>query len=101
VPLPDVVALTATNAARRFRLAGKGAIEPGADADLVLLDLSAEWELRDDELLYRHRLTPYTGLRVRGRVARTLLRGETVFEGGRVTSAPAGRLVRPSGHGRM
>jgi allantoinase len=101
VPLPDVVALTATNAARRFRLAGKGAIEPGADADLVLVDLSAEWELRDDELLYRHRLTPYTGLRVRGRVARTLLRGETVFEAGRVISPPAGRLVRPSGHGRM
>jgi allantoinase len=101
VPLPDVVALTSTNAARRFRLAGKGAIEPGADADLVLIDLSVEWELSDDELLYRHRVTPFAGLPVRGRVARTLLRGETVFEAGRVASAPAGRLVRPSGHARM
>lgn len=44
-------ALSAVNAhgpARRFNIAGKGAIEPGYDADLVLLDLDEEREVRHD-----------------------------------------------------
>jgi allantoinase len=93
----DAVArLTATGAARRFRLAGKGAIEPGADADLALVDLSREWTLQRSELRYRHPHSPYTGLPVRGRVARTLLRGRTVMHDGRLAGPPGGRLLAPA-----
>jgi hypothetical protein len=35
---------------------------------------------------------------LRGRVARTLVRGATVFAGGRLHGAPAGRLVTPEPH---
>ena len=71
----------------------------GADADLALVDLEQAWTLAGDELLYRHRLSPYMGRRLRGRVVRTLVRGRTVFADGRVQGAPAGRFVRPELHG--
>ncbi|HSR22307.1 MAG TPA: allantoinase AllB, partial [Candidatus Eisenbacteria bacterium] len=93
LPLGTVAAVTACNAARRFRLAGKGAIEPGADADLALVDLERTWELRQSELRYRHRHCPYIGRPVRGRVVRTLLRGTTVMRDGALVGAPAGRLL--------
>jgi allantoinase len=93
LPLPMVAAVTAANAAARFQLAGKGQVEAGADADLSIVDLTREWELRAEELRYRHRLSPYVGQRLRGRVVRTILRGRTVQRDGQVTAPPSGRLV--------
>jgi allantoinase len=95
LPLPAVAALLAGHAARRFRLPGKGALAVGYDADLALVDLGREDVLTADDLLYRHRQSPYVGRRFRGRVVRTLVRGQTVVAAGRVVGAPAGRLVRP------
>ena len=77
--------------AARFRLPGKGRLEPGADGDLVLVDLSVETELRAEDLRYRHRHSPYVGMRLRGRIAATFLRGRRIGDGG-----PRGRLLRPT-----
>ncbi len=83
--------LVAGRPAARLRLPGKGRLEPGADADLVLVDMSADTELRTEDLRYRHRHSPYVGMRLRGRIAATYLRGHRVGDG-----PPRGRLVRPS-----
>ena len=93
--LEQVARLSAGGAARRFRLPGKGRIEPGADADLALVDLGGETALSADTLLYRHPHSPWAGRTLRARIARTLVRGTTVFADGRVTGSPAGRLVIP------
>ena len=45
--LPDVARLTSAAPARRFRLDGKGALEPGADADLAIVDLEVESRLAE------------------------------------------------------
>jgi allantoinase len=96
LPLERVVELAATGAAARLRLEGKGRLEPGADADLVLVDLDGETTVAEAVLFYRHRRTPYAGRTLRGRIVRTLVRGTTVFAGGRIAAAPAGRLVTPA-----
>jgi allantoinase len=76
--------------AERFRLAAKGRLEPGADADIVLVDMSAETPLQTDELRYRHPHSPYVGRPLRGRIVQTLLRGRRIVAG-----EPHGRLIRP------
>jgi allantoinase len=93
--LEQVAALAATGAARRFRLPGKGRVEPGADADLALVDLAGATALGGETLLHRHPHSPWAGRTLRGRIARTLVRGTTVFADGRVAGPPAGRLVTP------
>jgi allantoinase len=90
---PTVAAVTATNAAHRFRLGGKGRTEVGCDADLAVVDLTREWELQPAELRYRHRVSPYVGRRLRGRVVRTILRGHTMQLDGELVGPPSGRLV--------
>jgi allantoinase len=94
---PEAVAsLTAAAAAERFSLVGKGLLEPGRDADLALVDLAFEARLVSGDLLYRHPSSPFVGRMLRGRMMRTVVRGKTVFDDGRVThEAPHGRLVRP------
>ena len=78
---------------RPARLAGlenaKGAIAPGLDADLVVWDPSEEWSVDAAALHQRHKLTPYAGLRLAGRVLRTYVGGEVVFRDGRPTGVRA------------
>jgi allantoinase len=83
--------------AARLRLAEKGRIAPGADADLAIVRVGSAWEPRAGDWEYRHRHSPFTGHRLTARVVRTLLRGVTVWGEGADPGAPArGRLVRPS-----
>ena len=66
----------------------------GADADVALVDPSATWTLSREDLLDRHRLSPFVGRRLRGRVVRTILRGRTIACDGRIVAPPSGRVVR-------
>jgi allantoinase len=86
--------LTSANVADRFQVAGKGRLEIGADADLVLLDRNTAGEITADALFYRHRHSPYVGRKTHARVVRTLLRGETVFHDGAVVGDPRGRFLK-------
>jgi allantoinase len=90
-----LVRLLSAQPAERFRLPRKGRIETGFDADLALVDLGSESELGAADLRYRHPHSPYVGRLLRGRVARTFVRGRTVWCDGEPVGTPAGRLVRP------
>jgi allantoinase len=96
LPLDLIARVTSGYVARRFRLPGKGRVAPGADADLVLVDLTASEELTADALRYRHRHSPFLGRTLGARVVRTLARGRTVFADGRIVGPPAGRLLIPA-----
>lgn len=95
LPLPAIARVLADAPARRLRLPRKGRIAAGFDADVVLVDLDAEWTLGTADLLTRHRLSPWVGRRFRGRVVRTIRRGTTVFRDGEATARAGGVLIRP------
>lgn len=73
----------------------KGSLAAGHDADLVVLDPDTEWTVTEDDLRFRHKLSPYLGNRLRGRVLETYLRGECIFWG-----RSQGGIVDPKAHGR-
>jgi allantoinase len=85
------------NVARRFKLpATKGRIAEGSDADLSLVNLNESLTVRAEDLQYRHQQSPYLGQSLRAVVQRTLVRGRTVFQDGKIVADPQGRLIRPS-----
>ena len=77
----------------------KGRVEIGRDADLVLIEkLDTPHELHLDELFSKSRDSAvlYGGTRMTHRVARTLVRGKTVFADGQFNgSIGFGQLIKP------
>ena len=91
---PEVlVRMLCETPARRFGLwPRKGSIQPGADADLLVLDPDAEWEVDPAALITPAGWSPYRGRRLRGRVIAAFGRGVQVWDGICV--------IAPAGHGR-
>jgi allantoinase len=88
--LCDVVEWTARRTAGLARLEGKGRIAVGCHADLVVFDPEAATTVDPQRLAHKNPVTPYTGMRLAGRVETTYLAGRPVStEDGR----PLGRLL--------
>jgi dihydroorotase len=97
IPLERVVDLISTAPAERFGLTQKGRLEVGLDADIAIVDLDAELEIRDEIVLSKIGYTPYAGKRVKGVVDTTLVRGRVVYEQGTVVGEPGwGRQASPT-----
>ena len=91
-----IAKLTSFNVAERFNLPKtKGRIEIGADADFAVVDLKESFSVREKDLFYRHKQSPYIGRRLTGKVVQTILRGQTIYKNGKIVSEPIGRLVKP------
>jgi dihydroorotase len=97
ISLERVVEACSTAPARIFGIEGKGNILPGYHADLVLVDLEKEYEIKDEDVLSLSGWSPYAGRKFRGKPVRTLVRGKTVFKDGKVVGEKGwGRQARAS-----
>lgn len=95
------IASMTTAAARLLDLPGKGAVAPGFDADLALVDPDEKWTPGPETLWTRHRCSPYAGRALKGRVVATMVRGRVVYTTDNGPGpAGGGRLVRPGSAGR-
>lgn len=71
----------------------KGRIAVGYDADLVVWDPDVDFVVEPAQLHQRHKLTPYAGRSLFGTVLTTFVRGERVWDKGRLTRAYGGRML--------
>ena len=72
----------------------KGRIAVGCDADLVVWDPNKSFRVEPQRLQQRHKITPYAGRELRGRVTTTILRGEVIYENGKFAGHPQGVVLR-------
>jgi allantoinase len=92
--LTDVVRWMAEAPARVAGLwPKKGRIAVGLDADLVAFEPDAVQRVDGANLLHRHKVTPYSGVEVYGRVVTTWLRGAVAQEGGTPVGPPRGQAL--------
>jgi allantoinase len=89
--------ISAWMSARPAALAGlgrrKGQIAPGFDADLVVWDPESEISVEAEQLHFRHKVSPYIGRRLVGRVEATFLRGRLAYDGSGHPAGPVGAPI--------
>ncbi|CAK7260558.1 MULTISPECIES: dihydroorotase [unclassified Shinella] len=85
LPLSRIVELTSANAARIYNMPSKGAIAVGKDADLLVVDPDLERTVDHAVSESYSDYSPYQGMRLKGWPVRTLVRGRTVMQDGRIT----------------
>jgi allantoinase len=99
VPLNRLADWLSANPARLIGLERrKGRIAAGCDADLCVWDPAEQWTVVADELHHRHKLTPYDGENLSGRVKRTYVRGQLAFDEGKFPAGPIGELLHRGNH---
>ncbi|MPZ87418.1 MAG: amidohydrolase family protein [Nitriliruptorales bacterium] len=93
-----VTRLTQILAERTARLYGlyprKGALLPGSDADMTVVDPDASWTIDNEALHAKQPLSPWHGWRVRGMPVASVLRGRVVMRDREPVGERRGRLVR-------
>ena len=91
-------AVTRWSAATYAALVGladrKGRLAVGYDADIVVWDDTAEHIVQAAELRHRHKISPYVGRKLRGRVEQTWVGGKLAFDHRHgLSSRPVGSFV--------
>lgn len=98
LPLGRLVEVTSYNAARLFGLyPKKGALEPGSDADLVIVDPDREVRVDLHTLHSVADGSPYEGYLARGWADLTIAGGEVVYEKGEIVAEHPRRGVLAAG----
>jgi carbamoyl-phosphate synthase/aspartate carbamoyltransferase/dihydroorotase len=62
----------------------------------VEVDLNEEWTIKNENLYTKAAWTPFNGMKIKGAIKKTVLRGQTVFENGRITGDPEGKVTYPN-----
>jgi allantoinase len=93
----DVVRLCCVNTSHQVGLQHrKGAIAPGMDADICVFDDEGTFVVEKAQMLFRNKVSPYQGKRLKGLVKETYLRGRSVYtcENGFLEEVgPIGQLI--------
>lgn len=86
-------------AANPAKIAGlwprKGAIQVGADADLLIVDMDRQWTVERSWLYSRHKHSPFIGWRMKGWIEQVVLRGRTIAREGEMVANGGGEWLRP------
>jgi dihydroorotase len=82
-----------TAVAKAYGIAGKGAIAPGYDADLVLVDLETYHPVLREELQTKCGWSPFEGWNLTGWPVATIVGGQVVFERGQFNDKVRGKAL--------
>jgi dihydroorotase len=76
---PQLIEKLTVNPARVLGI-DRGTLQPGADADVTIIDPTAEWVIDGERFRSKSRNSPFLGRRVRGLAHAVLVGGEVKYE---------------------
>ncbi|MBW4689189.1 MAG: dihydroorotase [Komarekiella atlantica HA4396-MV6] len=91
--VPQVVNWMSKNVAEAYGIPHKGAIAPGYDADLVLVDLNTYRPVQREELLTKCGWSPFEGWNLTGWAVTTIVGGEIVYDKGQLNTQVRGQAL--------
>ncbi len=94
--LEKFIPLITENPARFLKIdQRKGFLKPGFDADFVVWNPEKAFEVKPENILFKHRISPYIGKWLYGEIEQTWIAGNQVFEKNKLTDKHLGTWLKP------
>jgi dihydroorotase (multifunctional complex type) len=82
--LTQAVHLLAEKPAEIFGLNDRGRLEQGKNADLTVIDFNRQFKINASKFKSKAKFSPYNGWAVQGKVIKTIVNGQLVFDEGEI-----------------
>ncbi|MDS3860174.1 dihydroorotase [Thermosynechococcaceae cyanobacterium BACA0444] len=92
--IPQVAQWMSLNVAQAYKIPNKGLIQPGYDADVVLVDMKTYQPVRREELLTKCGWSPFEGWNLTGWPVYTIVGGQVAFENGKLNTEVRGQALQ-------
>lgn len=93
--LIDFIPLLTSKPAQFLGLENKiGFLKVGFDADITIWDPEVEFQVTEDIIEHRHKVTPYLYEKLFGKVQSTIINGQFAFENGNIGNTPYGKRIK-------
>lgn len=79
IPITILERLLCKNPAKIYGIKNKGEIKEGYDADLIIINTTKRWWIKNEDIVSYARWTPFNDYRISGRVMMTFVNGELVY----------------------
>ena len=89
ITMNRLIEMTSTNPRKIFNI-------PEQPDTWVEVDLDAPQTIQNEGLFTKAGWTPFVGMQIKGKIIRTIIRGQIVFEEGKITGGPIGQIVFPT-----
>ncbi len=93
ISLEKIIEKMCHNPAMLYKMTDRGFIREGYHADLVLVDLDANWTVNKDNILYKCGWSPLEGTTFHSAVTHTFVNGNLVFENGSFHEEIKGKAI--------
>ena len=91
--LEQFIPLVTSKPAEFIKANKKGKIAIGNDADFVIWNPAASQIIKEEEILFRYKISPYIGQNLNGIVSETIVNGETVYQNKSVRNKNKGQWL--------
>jgi len=101
--LQQLIDLTSKNPAKIFRIRNKGLLKEGYDADLTIIDMNLEKEVKADHLFSKSKWSPFEGKVLKGWPITTIVNGNIVYDNNNIYEIKAKEIKyepKPMGFGQ-
>jgi dihydroorotase len=86
--LSALVRMTSAKPAEIFGIKGRGGLEEGNYADLVVVNLKEEWRIDSSKFCSKANFSPFNGWQVKGKPLKTFVNGHLVIDEGEIIGKP-------------
>jgi len=93
ITVEKIVEKMCHNPAKIFKIEKRGFIKPGYFADLVIVNPSLPWNVKQENIFYKCGWSPFEGYNFKSRITHTFVNGELVYQNFKVKEKPVGKRL--------
>jgi len=86
--ISDLVRLISEKPAQIFNLRGRGSLDDGNQADIVVVDINREYKIDSSKFHSKAKYSPFDGWKVKGKPIKTFVNGQLVMDEGKIVAKP-------------